>query len=120
MLPVLTILISHNQEEFTHCKTKIGCLKGSRPLYKFQSMFSFIIMELSSEFGCREKAVIAPSGFDKSIWDPSCDNFLPQSYSADDMKGKSVCKVELQRHLDLHEGASKILVSIQSIKYCRL
>ncbi|XP_011099436.1 probable starch synthase 4, chloroplastic/amyloplastic isoform X2 [Sesamum indicum] len=58
----------------------------------------------------KEKLVIAPRGFDKSTWDPSCDNILPQSYSADDMKGKSVCKVVLQRHLDLPEGASKILV----------
>ncbi|KAI3451863.1 hypothetical protein Pfo_008528 [Paulownia fortunei] len=58
----------------------------------------------------KEKLAIAPCGFDKSTWDPSCDNFLPQSYSADDMKGKSVCKVALQRHLGLHEGASKTLV----------
>ncbi|KAK4416389.1 putative starch synthase 4, chloroplastic/amyloplastic [Sesamum alatum] len=58
----------------------------------------------------KEKLVIAPHGYDKSTWDPSCDNILPQSYSADDMKGKSVCKVVLQRHLDLPEGASKILV----------
>ncbi|KAH6759912.1 UDP-Glycosyltransferase superfamily protein [Perilla frutescens var. frutescens] len=57
-----------------------------------------------------EKLVIAPSGFDKSTWDPSCDNFLPQSYSADDMKGKSACKFALQRHLGLEEGLSKILV----------
>lgn len=60
---------------------------------------------------CREKLVIAPSGFDKSTWDPSRDNLLPQSYSADDMKGKSECKFALQRRLGLEEGASKILVS---------
>ncbi|KAL0450100.1 UNVERIFIED_CONTAM: putative starch synthase 4, chloroplastic/amyloplastic [Sesamum latifolium] len=41
----------------------------------------------------KEKLVFAPRGFDKSTWDPSCDNILPQSYSVDDMKGKSVCKV---------------------------
>ncbi|KAK6125375.1 hypothetical protein DH2020_040879 [Rehmannia glutinosa] len=58
----------------------------------------------------KEKLVTAPCGFDKSTWDPSCDDFLPQSYSADDMKGKSICKVALQRHLGLHEAASKILV----------
>ncbi|KAL8472779.1 hypothetical protein ACS0TY_029847 [Phlomoides rotata] len=58
----------------------------------------------------KEKMVIAPSGFDKSTWDPSFDNFLPQSYNADDMTGKSVCKVALQRRLGLHEKASKILV----------
>ncbi|KAL0377970.1 UNVERIFIED_CONTAM: putative starch synthase 4, chloroplastic/amyloplastic [Sesamum radiatum] len=63
----------------------------------------------------KEKLVFAPRGFDKSTWDPSCDNILPQSYSVDDMKGKSVCKVVLQRHLDLPEGASKIL--LKAIKY---
>lgn len=59
--------------------------------------------------------MIAPSGFDKSTWDPSCDIFLPQKYSADDMKGKSVCKFALQRHLGLDEGASKILVSFNTL-----
>lgn len=60
--------------------------------------------------------MIAPLGFDKSTWDPSHDNLLPQSYSADDMKGKSVCKFALQRHLGLEEGASKTLVSFSPLK----
>ncbi|KAG6382895.1 hypothetical protein SASPL_157387 [Salvia splendens] len=59
----------------------------------------------------KEKLVISPSGFDKMTWDPSCDNFLPQHYSADDMEGKLICKFALQRHLGLEEGASNILVS---------
>ncbi|KAL8044692.1 hypothetical protein ABFS82_08G063100 [Erythranthe guttata] len=58
----------------------------------------------------KEKLVISPCGIDKSTWDPSSDKFLPQSYSADDMKGKSLCKVALQHHLGLPEGAVKILV----------
>ncbi|CAA3016556.1 Hypothetical predicted protein [Olea europaea subsp. europaea] len=58
----------------------------------------------------KEKLLIAPRGFDKSIWDPSLDKFLPQNYSADNVNGKSVCKVSLQRHLDLPQQASKILV----------
>lgn len=65
------------------------------------------------ELWCREKLLIAPHGFDKSIWDPSLDKFLPQNYSADNVNGKSVCKVSLQRHLDLPQQASKILVSVQ-------
>lgn len=59
--------------------------------------------------------MIAPSGFDRTTWDPSHDNFLPQRYSADDMKGKTVCKFALQRHLGLEEGASKILVSFSPV-----
>ncbi|KAL1537020.1 starch synthase [Salvia divinorum] len=58
----------------------------------------------------KEKLVIAPSGFDKTAWDPSHDNFLPQHYSADDMEGKLMCKFALQRYLGLEEGASNILV----------
>lgn len=54
---------------------------------------------------------IAPFGFDKSTWDPSVDKFLPQNYSPDNMKGKSVCKVSLQKHLGLEVHVSVILVS---------
>ncbi|CAA0817240.1 UDP-Glycosyltransferase superfamily protein [Striga hermonthica] len=66
---------------------------------------------LEQTFGIhREKLVIAPSGLDKSTWDPSRDNLIPQSYNADEMKGKFVCKAMLQRRLGLHEGTSKVLV----------
>ncbi|XP_030974392.1 glycogen synthase isoform X4 [Quercus lobata] len=58
----------------------------------------------------QDKLVIAPYGFDKSTWDPSKDNFLPENYSAEDMKGKTVCKVALQQHLALSGSASSILV----------
>lgn len=60
--------------------------------------------------------MIAPFGFEISTWDPSRDNFLPQIYSVDNMQGKSVCKVTLQRHLDLSEGTSEILVSFNEIR----
>ncbi|KAJ8567394.1 hypothetical protein K7X08_019602 [Anisodus acutangulus] len=58
----------------------------------------------------KDKLVVAPPGFDSSAWDPSVDKFLPQNYSADNMKGKSVCKASLQQHLGLQEQASIILV----------
>ncbi|KZV35636.1 starch synthase V precursor [Dorcoceras hygrometricum] len=58
----------------------------------------------------KQKLVIAPFGFEKSTWDPSRDSFLPQSYSVDNMQGKSVCKTTLQQHLDLSQGTSEILV----------
>ncbi|XP_009791048.1 probable starch synthase 4, chloroplastic/amyloplastic isoform X1 [Nicotiana sylvestris] len=57
----------------------------------------------------KDKLLVAP-GFDSSAWDPSADKFLPQNYSADNMKGKSVCKVSLQQHLGLQDQASIILV----------
>ncbi|XP_015063466.1 probable starch synthase 4, chloroplastic/amyloplastic isoform X4 [Solanum pennellii] len=58
----------------------------------------------------KDKLVVAPQGFNSSAWDPSVDKFLPQNYSADNMKGKSVCKVSLQQHLGLQEKASIVLV----------
>nr|GMC68009.1 probable starch synthase 4, chloroplastic/amyloplastic isoform X2 [Ipomoea batatas] len=58
----------------------------------------------------KDKVFIAPFGFDKSTWDPSVDKFLPQNYSPDNMKGKSVCKVSLQKHLGLEVHVSVILV----------
>ncbi|GER28218.1 starch synthase V [Striga asiatica] len=66
---------------------------------------------LEPTFGIhREKLVVAPSGLDKSTWDPSRDNLIPKSYNADEMKGKFVCKATLQRRLGLHEGTSKVLL----------
>ncbi|KAA8531495.1 hypothetical protein F0562_006152 [Nyssa sinensis] len=58
----------------------------------------------------KDKLLISPSGFDNSTWDPSMDKFLPQNYSADDMEGKAVCKVALQRHLGLSQDASITVV----------
>ncbi|XP_057983646.1 probable starch synthase 4, chloroplastic/amyloplastic [Malania oleifera] len=58
----------------------------------------------------KDKLLIAPNGFDDSTWDPSKDKFLPAIYTADDMKGKAICKVALQRHLGLPEHASTVLV----------
>ncbi|XP_059435939.1 probable starch synthase 4, chloroplastic/amyloplastic isoform X1 [Corylus avellana] len=58
----------------------------------------------------KDKLVIAPCGFDNSIWDPSKDNYLPENYSAEDMKGKVVCRVALQHHLALSDNASAVLV----------
>lgn len=66
----------------------------------------------SAIFGCRDKLLVAPCGFDSSIWDPSNDKFLSENYCAEDMKGKYVCKVELQQQLGLSKEASTIVVSV--------
>ncbi|KAI8534655.1 hypothetical protein RHMOL_Rhmol10G0106900 [Rhododendron molle] len=58
----------------------------------------------------KDKLLVTPCGFDNSIWNPSTDHYLPQRYSADDMKGKAVCKVALQKHMGLSENASLVLV----------
>ncbi|KAL0863181.1 hypothetical protein Bca101_042299 [Brassica carinata] len=58
----------------------------------------------------KEKLFYAPFGLDNSIWDPSIDVYLPENYSAEDLRGKSICKVELQRQLGLVEDASTTIV----------
>ncbi|KAM7516387.1 hypothetical protein LguiA_005970 [Lonicera macranthoides] len=58
----------------------------------------------------KDKLSISPCGIDSSTWDPLKDKLLPQSYRADDMSGKAVCKAALQQRLGLPEHASTILV----------
>ncbi|KAH8503788.1 hypothetical protein H0E87_014873 [Populus deltoides] len=58
----------------------------------------------------KDKLLVSPCGFDNSTWDPSKDKFLPKNYSADDLKGKSICKVALQQQLGLSKNSSTVLV----------
>lgn len=59
--------------------------------------------------------VVAPFGFDNSTWDPSKDNFIPENYCVEDLKGKAACKTALQKQLGLSLNASTILVSVATI-----
>ncbi|KAK9110928.1 hypothetical protein Scep_018447 [Stephania cephalantha] len=58
----------------------------------------------------KEKILVAPYGFDGSVWNPSTDKFLPANYSADDLRGKAICKVALQQRLGLSGQASAVVV----------
>ncbi|KAK2656693.1 hypothetical protein Ddye_009745 [Dipteronia dyeriana] len=58
----------------------------------------------------QDKLLVAPSGFENSTWDPSNDKFLPENFCAEDLKGKTVCKVSLQQQLGLSRNGSTILV----------
>ncbi|EEF33487.1 starch synthase, putative [Ricinus communis] len=58
----------------------------------------------------QDKLLVTPYGFDKSTWDPSKDRFLPENYSKDDMKGKTVCRVALQQYVGLSNNTSVVLV----------
>ncbi|KAJ0242018.1 UDP-Glycosyltransferase superfamily protein [Hirschfeldia incana] len=58
----------------------------------------------------KEKLFFAPFALDNSKWDPSTDVYLPENYSAEDLRGKSTCKVDLQRQLGLVEDTSATIV----------
>ncbi|OVA07332.1 Starch synthase [Macleaya cordata] len=58
----------------------------------------------------KDKLLLAPYGFDCSVWDPSKDKFLPAKYSVDDVKGKAICKAALRQHLELSGHASTVVV----------
>lgn len=77
----------------------------------FPSAFS-LVFKMGITFGCRDKLVIAPYGFDKSTWDPSTDYFLPKKFNAENMSGKAVCKVALLQRLGLSEHSSITVVSV--------
>ncbi len=55
---------------------------------------------------------MSPYGFETSAWDPSKDKHLPETFSAQDIRGKAVCKAVLQKRLGFPQHASTILVSI--------
>jgi starch synthase len=37
------------------------------------------------------------NGIDEEVWDPETDPLIPARYTAHDLRGKTICKVELQR-----------------------
>lgn len=41
------------------------------------------------------------NGIDTSVWNPDTDSYIPARYSAEDLRGKRVCKEQLQEELDL-------------------
>ncbi len=49
----------------------------------------------------RERVTGILNGIDTGAFDPSNDAHLPQTFSADDMAGKAVCKAALQKELGL-------------------
>ncbi|KAI5684405.1 hypothetical protein M9H77_05633 [Catharanthus roseus] len=89
-------------------------LQDNYKLHLVNILKSYMISLVSpgnvSIFPDRDKILISPHGFEKSIWDPSVDQLLPQSYNVEDMQGKSVCKSSLQQQLGLTEDSSRILV----------
>ncbi|MCK6591920.1 MAG: glycogen synthase, partial [Polyangiaceae bacterium] len=54
------------------------------------------------------------NGIDDKVWDPSSSPHLPAHYSAEDLRGKAVCKAALQREMGLAERPDVPLFGIIS------
>ena len=50
------------------------------------------------------------NGIDEDVWSPEKDKFIPANYSVSDMKGKKVCKKELQKRFLLEEDDDVVLI----------
>ena len=50
------------------------------------------------------------NGIDEDVWSPEKDKFIPANYSVNDMKGKKVCKRELQKRFLLEEDDDVVLI----------
>ncbi|WP_295154888.1 glycogen synthase GlgA [uncultured Brachyspira sp.] len=50
------------------------------------------------------------NGIDEEIWSPEKDKLIPANFSADDMKGKKICKKELQKRFLLEEDDDVVLI----------
>jgi starch synthase len=52
------------------------------------------------------------NGIDNTNWDPQTDPALPQPYSAGNLRGKSRCKIALQKELGLPVDAGALLIAM--------
>lgn len=50
------------------------------------------------------------NGIDEEVWSPEKDKFIPANYSVKDMKGKKICKKELQKRFLLEEDDDVVLI----------
>jgi starch synthase len=51
------------------------------------------------------------NGIDYEVWDPGRDPHIPAHYSADDLSGKRICKLELLRYFGLPQEAERPIVA---------
>lgn len=54
------------------------------------------------------------NGVDYDVWDPAKDPFIPANYSIEDMKGKAICKKELQKRMGLEQNKDIPIIGIVS------
>ena len=54
------------------------------------------------------------NGVDYSQWNPAVDPLIPAQYTADDLSGKAVCKLDLQRRFELEENPNIPIIGVVS------
>ena len=54
------------------------------------------------------------NGVDYAQWNPATDPLIPAHYTADDLRGKTICKRELQKRFLLEENAAIPIVGVVS------
>jgi starch synthase len=59
----------------------------------------------------RDRLIGITNGVDYDVWDPSTDAHLPAHYTAEDLSGKRVCKVELLRRFGLPEEPERPVIA---------
>jgi starch synthase len=52
------------------------------------------------------------NGIDPGDWDPSSDDRIPHNFNADDLSGKSACKLSLQQELGLKPDPRHLLIAL--------
>jgi starch synthase len=54
------------------------------------------------------------NGVDYTQWNPAVDPLIPAQYTVDDLSGKAICKLELQRRFELEENPNIPIVGVVS------
>ncbi len=107
-LPSGEVFHSNNMEALGSVNLMKGAIYNSTKISTVSPTYAKEIQ--TKQYGCgldgllRFKAadmVGIINGIDYDEWNSATDKFLPANYSAEDMKGKEICKKELQKRLGL-------------------
>ena len=105
---------------------KINCLKGGLVFAEALTTVSptYATEIQAQEFGCgldgvlvsrRDRLVGILNGIDPDEWNPQQDAFLPARYGPQELAGKSLCKLALQRGQQLPERHALLIGMIQRL-----